>query len=176
MVRQATIKMALEKQKSISRKKTGTYGSMDRTTPAARLAAEAEEGKVPLMAEEGGADVTPKLTLQRTKTVSKLYSDGLSSEFAAELLKKFGRNELPEKTKPKWLIVSFGGGGVQSISVGVGVGVGAQGSPVWVGLDWIRLGTIDPSRPLNPAHIHHNTTHTHTHTSSWSSSTSPCRS
>ena len=105
-MRQATIKMAMEKQKSVARQKTGTYGSMDSTKPlAARLAAEAEEGKAPLLAEEGAAEVSPKLTLQRTKTVSKLYSDGLSSEFAAELLKKFGRNELPEKKKPKWLIV-----------------------------------------------------------------------
>lgn len=106
-MRQATIKMALEKQKTVARQKTGTYGSMETSKPlAARLAAEAEEGKVPLMAEEGAADVVPKLTLQKTKTISKLYSDGLSSEFAAELLKKFGRNELPEKKKPKWLIVS----------------------------------------------------------------------
>ena len=35
-----------------------------------------------------------------------LHSDGLSSELAAELLKKFGRNELPEVKKAKWLIVS----------------------------------------------------------------------
>ncbi len=115
MVRQATIKMALEKQKSVSRQKTGTYGAMDRTKPLA--AREGEEGKVPLMAEEG--DTQPKLTLQRTKTVSKLYSEGLSSEFAAELLKKFGRNELPEKKTPKWLIVSEW----QAVD--------------WIGLDWI---------------------------------------
>jgi len=35
-----------------------------------------------------------------------LHSEGLSSDLAAELLKKFGRNELPEKKTPKWKIVS----------------------------------------------------------------------
>lgn len=107
LVKQATVKIALDKQATIKKQKTGTYGSFETTRPlGARLAAEAEEGKVPLVAEERGAEVSPKLTLQRTKTVSKLYSAGLTSEFAAELLKKFGRNELPEKRKPKWLIVS----------------------------------------------------------------------
>lgn len=38
--------------------------------------------------------------------IHHLHSEGLSSALAAELLKKFGRNELPEKKKPKWLIVS----------------------------------------------------------------------
>lgn len=108
LVRQATIKVALEQKKTVARQKTGTYGSMETSKPLA----EAEEGKVPLMAEE--KDVVPKLTLQKTKTVSKLYSDGLTSEFAAELLKKFGRNELPEKKKPKWLIVRLAFVGVWS--------------------------------------------------------------
>ncbi|TFJ85011.1 hypothetical protein NSK_003435 [Nannochloropsis salina CCMP1776] len=36
--------------------------------------------------------------------IHHLHSEGLSSALAAELLKKFGRNELPEKKKPKWLI------------------------------------------------------------------------
>ena len=62
----------------------------------------AEEGKMPLMGERD--DVPPKLTLQKTRTVSKLHSEGLTSEFAAELLKKFGKNELPEKKKAKWVI------------------------------------------------------------------------
>jgi hypothetical protein len=38
--------------------------------------------------------------------IHHLHSDGLSSALAAELLKKFGRNELPEKKTPKWKIVS----------------------------------------------------------------------
>jgi H+-transporting ATPase len=33
-----------------------------------------------------------------------IYSKGLTSEEAADLLAKFGRNELPEKKTPKWLI------------------------------------------------------------------------
>ena len=38
--------------------------------------------------------------------IHHLHSEGLSSDLAAELLKKFGRNELPEKKTPKWKIVS----------------------------------------------------------------------
>ena len=37
---------------------------------------------------------------------TQLISEGLTSELAAELLAKFGRNELEEKQDPKWLIVS----------------------------------------------------------------------
>ena len=33
----------------------------------------------------------PAVTLKKQKTVSTLVSDGLSSELAAELLRKFGR-------------------------------------------------------------------------------------
>ena len=45
-------------------------------------------------------------TDENDPAIHHLHSDGLSSALAAELLKKFGRNELPEKTKPKWRIVS----------------------------------------------------------------------
>eukprot|EP00624_Nannochloropsis_granulata_P004539 evm.model.NODE_32570_length_4749_cov_41.536743.2 len=43
-------------------------------------------------------------TDENDPAIHHLHSDGLSSALAAELLKKFGRNELPEKTKPKWRI------------------------------------------------------------------------
>jgi hypothetical protein len=45
-------------------------------------------------------------TDENDPTIHHLHSDGLSSALAAELLKKFGRNELPEKKTPKWKIVS----------------------------------------------------------------------
>jgi hypothetical protein len=45
-------------------------------------------------------------TDENDPTIHHLHSDGLSSALAGELLKKFGRNELPEKTTPKWKIVS----------------------------------------------------------------------
>jgi hypothetical protein len=35
-----------------------------------------------------------------------LVSEGFTSEEAAHLLEKFGRNELEDKSTPKWLIVS----------------------------------------------------------------------
>ncbi len=44
------------------------------------------------------------VTMTHSKTVVNLDSEGLSSALAAELLKKFGRNELPETKKPNWLI------------------------------------------------------------------------
>ena len=44
-------------------------------------------------------------TDENDPTIHHLHSDGLSSALAAELLKKFGRNELPEKKTPKWNIV-----------------------------------------------------------------------
>jgi magnesium-transporting ATPase (P-type) len=103
MVKQATIKMQLEKQKTMSKQKSGAYGSMGESSTLLQKKGEtAEEGKMPLLGERD--DGPPKLTLQKTKTVSKLHSEGLTSEFAAELLKKFGKNELPEKKKAKWVI------------------------------------------------------------------------
>jgi len=45
-------------------------------------------------------------TDENDPAIHHLHSDGLSSALAAELLKKFGRNELPEKKTPKWKIVS----------------------------------------------------------------------
>jgi len=45
-------------------------------------------------------------TDENDPAIHHLHSDGLSSALAAELLKKFGKNELPEKTTPKWKIVS----------------------------------------------------------------------
>ncbi|KAM3576605.1 hypothetical protein VYU27_001592 [Nannochloropsis oceanica] len=103
MVKQATIKMQLDKQKTKIKQRSGVYGSMGESSMLLPKKGEVvEEGKMPLMGERD--DIPPKLTLQKTKTVSKLHSEGLTSEFAAELLKKFGKNELPEKKKAKWVI------------------------------------------------------------------------
>ena len=41
--------------------------------------------------EDISVETPPVVTMKRQKTVSTLVSDGLSSELAAELLKKFGR-------------------------------------------------------------------------------------
>ena len=95
MVKQATMKLQMDKKKSMAKAASGGYGSMGETE---KLLGK-EEGKVPT-----GDGAPPKLTLQKTRTVSKLHSEGLTSELAAELLKKFGRNELPEKKKAKWVI------------------------------------------------------------------------
>lgn len=48
-----------------------------------------------------------QIRLERDHT--QLVSEGLSSALAEELLKKFGRNELEEKSDPKWLVVSSDG-------------------------------------------------------------------
>jgi len=102
MVKQATIKMQLEKQKTLSKQRSGAYGSLGGSSSLLKKRETPEEGKMPLLGERD--DGPPKLTLQKTKTVSKMYSEGLTSEFAAELLMKFGKNELPEKKKAKWVI------------------------------------------------------------------------
>ncbi len=68
-----------------------------------------EAGKVPLdqlFAEDEDAPLHMTRTQTTRGVMHNIESDGLTSELAAELLRKFGRNELPEKKKAKWLIVS----------------------------------------------------------------------
>jgi len=57
-------------------------------------------------AEAALADVPPAPMISICPQHSIMISDGLSSAVAEELLKKYGRNELEDKSDPKWLIVS----------------------------------------------------------------------
>lgn len=50
----------------------------------------------------------PGTALELDEEHVHLKSEGLTTLVAEELLKKFGKNELEDKTDPKWLIVSRG--------------------------------------------------------------------
>ena len=76
--RKAKISMKLSKPKSIS-------GSLDETVGSSH-----EHEEVELVEKE--------------EDDMFVYSKGLTSQEAAILLKKYGRNELPDKTIPKWYI------------------------------------------------------------------------
>lgn len=90
IVNQATISMTLKQQE----KSLGAQASV--------------KGKAALKDLFADQPVEAQVTVEHDDAHDEdhLHSDGLSSELAAELLKKFGRNELPEKKKAKWLIVS----------------------------------------------------------------------
>ena len=110
MVKQASVRLALTKQKTMT--KQGTYGSMGRTAGTTPVSRKGSLSSTPgaVNGDEEDEDGPPVVTMTRTMTrtksvVSRIRSEGLTTEFAEELLKKFGRNELPEKKKPKWLIV-----------------------------------------------------------------------
>ncbi len=89
IVNQATISMTLKQQE----KSLGAQASL--------------KGKAALK-DLFGDQVEKQVTVAHDDAHDEdhLHSDGLSTELAEELLKKFGRNELPEKHKAKWLIVS----------------------------------------------------------------------
>ena len=88
IVNQATISMTLKQQE----KSLGAQASV--------------KGKAALK-DLFGKEPEAQVTVEHDDAHDEdhLHSEGLTTELAAELLKKFGRNELPEKKKPKWLIV-----------------------------------------------------------------------
>ena len=61
-----------------------------------------DDEKVGLLASASELDPANEYGASQTEVF--VYSHGLTSIEAEELLEKFGRNELPEKVVPKWLI------------------------------------------------------------------------
>jgi len=102
MVRSASHALSVRSQGSMSEQKSMSRMQSLRAVFSNREDKGEEESKVALD-EMFNEDAMP-VTMTRSKTVVNLDSEGLSSALAEELLKKFGRNELPETKKPNWLI------------------------------------------------------------------------